>query len=103
LKIVVVKVFVTTLIGICILITFIIAANKKIDEQFSWTVNFGILLMNDQIVIPLLFFFSQFLLIKLVESKAIRKKPKIEKKLNTIIDDGLKEIFVYFLVLRLIS
>ncbi len=93
-KVAVVKIFVGFLIGSCILIMFIIAANKKADDQFGWVFNLAILMINDLVVIPLVYFIAQYLLIKLIEIKKIRQKPKLANAIDKFIDVGLKEIFV---------
>ncbi len=54
------------------------------------------------IVIPLIYFIAQYLLIKLIETKKIRKRLRLVKMIESFIDVGLKEIFVNFIIMRLI-
>ena len=88
-------VFVAMIIIGGLAIITIIAAVQTPAERTGWTINFIQSLLQDIFVNPLVTLLSQYYFIKAVESRYVKSKPKLRRKLVGYLDEALWEINVY--------
>ncbi len=87
--------FITTLTIIgCILIMFIIAANKTVTEQRAWSGFFFFFVLQDLLIVPLVYMGFNYILFKLVKRHDMRMKPALHYTLYTQLNRDLEDVYV---------
>jgi len=95
-KLIIGKYFVALTVMTSMGIIIIIAANQDAKQSKAWTIDFIKTLLQDLLLSPVLFLLLQYYMLKILKSKALKKKPRLRSFLSQISDENIFEALVTF-------